>query len=561
MADKKKVPSPFGGGLKPPSFGAPKMPGSPAPKIPSKGFAPPGAPLKKAQAPGAPESFSPPGAPFAKSQSAQGREESHEGYESVSFPGEESYSIELKSKIELAKKTLEESRARKKESLEKRELYWMGVLKEKEKEAEALKQEMKSTLANMEISQADKETALRDALEQFEGRLMSVSRELEDEKKKSYRSMQKAREESEASLKVEMALKEIVSSKDYEDKLQNLQNARENLLKDMIKQKDNFNREKSALEEQIRQLSEQIANQREIISRKESAGKFFEVQKEKDIEAARAEAKTRLEDLVNQVKSREESVRLKENEFRLQELAGKQKLDNLSDELRQKESALSIMRDTAARLERELSDARSALEEGNSKFVKEIEWLKKHFNEERAAWSDRFDKESRLRKEISSSHTDVVKERDAASRELALVRGRYEDIASRLSEKEKDIENLKNGFEKERAEVKNTYESGLKRITAARDALIAEVSAAESEIKALSLEKNKFAEELLLAEKRHREKENNDESLTNKIHELSSEKKRFEKQLEEQRLLFENEKEQLYSKIARLNSEKVKLEK
>ncbi len=557
MADKKNPPSPFGGGMKPPSFGAPKMaakaesaPGRGAPgrdtgavpKTPSKGFAPPGA-------------------PFAKPQPSHPQGESPAGNEPAFLTGEQNYALELKAKIEQAKKTLDESRARKKEKLEKRELYWMGILKEKEKETEVLNQEMKSTLENMEISRTEKETALRSALEQFEGRLMSVSRELEDEKKKSYRSMQKAREESEASLKVEMALKEIVSSKDYEDKLQNLQNARENLLKDMIKQKDNFNREKSALGEQISRLSEQIANQQEIISRKESAEKFFELQKEKDIEAARAEAKIRLEDLINQVKSREESVRLKENEFRIQEFANKQKLDNLSDELRKKESALSMMKDTAARLERELSDARNAVEEGNSKFVKEIEWLKKHFEEERAAWSDRFDKESRLRKEISSSHTDVVKERDAASRELALARGGYEDLSSRLAEKAKDMINLKNAFEEEKGDIKKVYESGLERITSARDALIDEASAAEAEIKKLSIEKNKYAEELSLAVKRHREKENKDELLTNKIHELFSEKNRFEKKLEEQRLSFENEKEQLYSKITRLNSEKAKLEK
>ncbi|MBA3065545.1 hypothetical protein FP828_03535, partial [bacterium] len=535
MADKKNPPSPFGGGMKPPSFGAPQN------KPP--GFAKPLAGIKTGERDASP-------------QSQPARENDSSGPLITSFSGAQNYEVSLKAKIEQAKKTLEDSRAKKKEIVEKRELYWMGVLKEKEKEAESLNKEMKGTLENMEISQAEKETALRNALQQFEGRLMSVSRELEDEKKKSYSAMQKAREESEASLKVEMALKEIVSSKDYEDKLQSLHSARENLLKDMIRQKDNFNREKSALQEQLGLLSEQIANQREIISRKESAEKFFEVQKEKDIEAARSEAKTRLEDLINQVKSREESVRLKENEFRIQEFANKQKLDTFSDELRKKESALSGLRDTAARLERELAYARNALDEGNSKFVKEIEWLKKHFEEERAAWSDRFDKESHLRKDIASSYTDIVKERDNASRALAIERAGVEDIASRLAEKEKDLANLKSAFERENSDIKNIYESGLERITSARDVLADEAAEAETEIKRLSCEKNKLEEELSSAVKQLREKETNEKSLANKMEKLFSDRNSFEKKLEEQRLLFEDEKKRLYLTITQLNTEK-----
>jgi len=532
MADKKNPPSPFGGGMKPPSFGAPKTP--------SKGFTPQGAPS----------------APSAPAHSAKTPTASSPVHESAVNSGGQNYAEALKSKIEQAKKTLKDSHLRKKENLEKRELYWMGILKEKEAEAEALKQEMKGALENMEISRAEKETALRDALEQFEGRLMSVSRELEDEKKKSYRSMQKAREESEASLKIEMALKEIVSSKDYEDKLQNLQNARENLLKDMIKQKDNFNREKTALEEQIGRLSDQISNQREIISRQESAEKFFEAQKEKDIEAARAEAKTRLKELINQVKGREESVRLKENEFRLLEFANKHKLSDLSDELREKESALAAMRGTASHLERELSEARNALEEGNSKFVKEIEWLKKHFEEERRAWSNRFDKESRFRKEIASSHTDVVKERDAAFRELAFARAEGEDLSSRLAEKEKDIANIKNDFEKEKTDIKNAYETAAQRITDSRDALGLDVSAADSEIKRLSSEKNKFAENISNLEEQIRAQDKNIKSLDVQISELSSDKNKFGNKIK----TLTEEKETAVKKIAEYASERTALE-
>jgi len=519
MADKKNPPPPFGGGMTPPSFGAPKTP--------SKGFAPPGAP--SAPAP---------------------------GREAAVDLGGQNYAEALKLKIEQAKKTLKDSQARKKENLEKRELYWMGILKEKESEAEALKQEMKGALENMELSQTEKETALRDALEQFEGRLMSVSRELEDEKKKSYRSMQKAREESEASLKIEMALKEIVSSKDYEEKLQNLQNARENLLKDMIKQKDNFNREKAALEEQVTRLSDQISNQREIISRQESSEKFFEVQKEKDIEAARAEAKTRLEELVNQVKGREESVRLKENEFRILEFANKHKLDDLSDELREKESALSAMRGTASHLERELSDAKTALKEGNSKFVKEIEWLKKHFEEERRAWSDRFEKESSLRKELASGHTDVVKDRDAVSRELAFARAEGEDLSSRLAEKEKDIANIKIDFEKQKTDIKNGYEIAAQRLTDSRDALASDVSDADSKIKRLSDEKNKFAENISNLEEQIRGQDKNIKSLDAQISELSSDKNKFGNKIK----TLTEEKEAAVKKIAEYASERAGLE-
>ncbi|MFH2084800.1 MAG: hypothetical protein ABII20_05685, partial [Candidatus Omnitrophota bacterium] len=397
MAEGKKPPFTFGGakppsfgGAKPPSFGVPKKPEArDAQQSPSGGFPQSPAPLKQESDTGAPEI------------------------------GGQNYTNQLRTKIEQAKKTLDESLARKKEKLEKRELYWMSTLKEKEQEAEKIKQEMKAALDRMEMSQAEKEVSLRSALEQFEGRLMSVSRELEDEKKKSYRSMQKAREESEASLKVEMALKEIVSSKDYEDKLQNMQAARENLLKDMIRQKDNFNREKSALEEQIGALNEQVYRQREVIARQESSEKIFETQKEKEIGAARQEAKSRLEDLINQVKSREEGVRIKENEFRIQELANRQKLDNISDDLKRKEAESTALRELASRLERELYAARQALEEGNSKFVKEIDWLKKHFEEERSSWADRFAQESRMRKETASSHTDIVRDRDSVLRELA----------------------------------------------------------------------------------------------------------------------------------------------
>ncbi|MEA2081843.1 MAG: hypothetical protein U9O97_03815 [Elusimicrobiota bacterium] len=541
MADKKNKPNPFSGGMKPPSFAAPGPPGGPS-KIPPKGHVPPGA-----------FSSSP-----AQPQEDQRRPLPRKG---AFVPGGSGYTDQLKLKIEQAKKTLEDSRFRKKEKFEQRELYWMSLLKEKEKEADTIKREMKEALENMEDSQTEKETALRGALQQFESRLMGVSRELDDEKKKSYRSMQKAKEESEASLKIEMALKEIVSSKDYEDKLENLQNARENLLKDMIRQKDNFNREKSALEDQIGTLNEQISNQRQIISRKESAEQIFEAQKEKDIESARAEAKARLEDLLRQVRGREESVRLKENEFRVQEFANKQQLDNMSGDLRKKESELSAARDTASRLARELTAARNALEEGNSKFVKEIDWLKKHFDEERAVWGGRFDKEGRLRKEAVSARTDIAKERDSIFRELARSRVKEEDLSSRLAGKEKDISDLKNSFEKEKNEIKGLYESGLERITSARDALTGELRASEISIKRLEGEKKEIEEELVSVRKAFAEKETRDKVLRAKIDELSSEKQGLENDAEERRLSFESVKKQLFLQIDQLKSEKAEMEK
>ncbi|PKM99566.1 MAG: hypothetical protein CVU78_05615 [Elusimicrobia bacterium HGW-Elusimicrobia-2] len=537
MAEGKKPPFTFGGakppsfgGAKPPSFaGAKKPDGRDTPQSPSGGFPQSPAPLKQESDTVAPEI------------------------------GGQNYTNQLRSKIEQAKKTLEESLTRKKEKLEARELYWMSTLKEKEQEAEKIKQEMKAALDRMEMSQAEKEVSLRSALEQFEGRLMSVSRELEDEKKKSYRSMQKAREESEASLKVEMALKEIVSSKDYEDKLQNMQAARENLLKDMIRQKDNFNREKSALEEQIGALNEQVYRQREVIARQESSEKIFETQKEKEIGAARQDAKSRLEDLVNQVKSREDGVRIKENEFRIQELANRQKLDNISDDLKRKEAELTALRDLASRLERELHAARQALEEGNSKFVKEIDWLKKHFEEERASWADRFAQESRMRKETASSHTDIVRDRDSVLRELAAARAGEKDLSGHLAEREKEIADLKNSFEKEKNEVKNIYESGLRNITAARDELARELEGYADAERRFAEEKNKFTGDLAFAQKRLREKEGDERDLAQKIKDISAQKLALEQRAEDDRRAFEDAKQKLYSRITQLNSEKENL--
>ena len=541
MVDKKQ-PFPFGGakppssgGIKPPSFGGAKPPSFGAPKNPSPhdapkgqagGFAPPGVTLKRDVEPLRPDT------------------------------GADNYTNLLRSKIEQARKTLEESRARKKGKLEEREFYWMGILKEKEQEAEKIRQEMKAALDKMEMSQAEKESSLRGALEQFEGRLMSVSRELDDEKKKSYRSMQKAREESEASLKVEMALKEIVSSKDYEDKLQNMQNARENLLKDMIRQKDNFNREKSALEEQIGTLSEQISRQREIIARQESNEKIFETQKEKEIEAARRDARSRLEDLVNQVKSREESVRIKENEFRIQELANRQKLDNLSVELKRKESELSALTDGASRLERELNTARQALEEGNSKFAREIDWLKKHFEEERAAWSGRFAEERRLRKETADAHTDIVKERDAVSRQLLAARAQESDLTERLAEKEKELADMKISFEREKDEVRNIYESGLRDISSARDGLVRELESSSDAVRRFADEKNKLEEDLRAARERLSEKESEVNALAQKIKERAAQIQSIEQSSAEALRSFEQEKQDLLARIRQLNSEK-----
>ncbi|MBU2528826.1 hypothetical protein KKF70_05510 [bacterium] len=537
MAEGKKPPFTFGGakppsfgGAKPPSFGVPKKPEArDAQQSPSGGFPQSPAPLKQESDTGAPEI------------------------------GGQNYTNQLRTKIEQAKKTLDESLARKKEKLEKRELYWMSTLKEKEQEAEKIKQEMKAALDRMEMSQAEKEVSLRSALEQFEGRLMSVSRELEDEKKKSYRSMQKAREESEASLKVEMALKEIVSSKDYEDKLQNMQAARENLLKDMIRQKDNFNREKSALEEQIGALNEQVYRQREVIARQESSEKIFETQKEKEIGAARQEAKSRLEDLINQVKSREEGVRIKENEFRIQELANRQKLDNISDDLKRKEAESTALRELASRLERELYAARQALEEGNSKFVKEIDWLKKHFEEERSSWADRFAQESRMRKETASSHTDIVRDRDSVLRELAAASAGEKDLSGRLAEKEKEIADLKNSFEKEKNEVKNIYESGLRNITAARDELARELEATAGGVRRFADEKNKLEEDLAFAQKQLREKEGDERDLAQKIKDISAQKLALGQRAEDERRAFEDEKQKLHSRITQLNSEKENL--
>jgi len=83
---------------------------------------------------------------------------------------------DLRKKVDLAKKVLAGALQKKKEQFESRELHWLELLKEKDREITSIREELKGTVAGLKTQATERESSLRSAMQKFERHLRSLQR-------------------------------------------------------------------------------------------------------------------------------------------------------------------------------------------------------------------------------------------------------------------------------------------------------------------------------------------------------------------------------------------------
>jgi len=331
-----------------------------------------------------------------------------------------------------------------------------------------------------------------------------------------------------------MALKEILSSKEHEDKILALQTSRENLLKEMITIREKHGLEKARLTEEINQAREQAAILKEVLSKKETREKMFQLEKEKEVEKAKAEVKSQL---------------------------NRQNLDKLSGSIKEKEAEIAGFRESAVKLRSELLAAQTSLTETNEKFRKEIEWIKGQFKQEKVIWTDRFEKEAKLRREITGTYERAVHEKDRLSGEFLSAKSQVERFAALIKEKEQEILRLKRDFGNERAQIKNLYDSGAEQVKKSRDELSLQLKEAEEGLRLSEQEKGKLVRTVDEVQQKLSESCRKSEELEEDVRRTEDEKRSLERSSKEDEKEYESRFRELTGKLSSLTAEKDNVEK
>ncbi|HLD30264.1 MAG TPA: hypothetical protein VJC03_07965, partial [bacterium] len=354
--------------------------------------------------------------------------------------------------FESARTHLEEEIAERDRRLEKERAQWLEALKTKDTDIVSIRRKMEEIETSYRDQREKGEEVMKGAVEEMQRQMFQLERSLEEERRTAWEQTLKAKEEERSSVKVEMALREVVEKQDLErrmDEMLKTRDEKEKKLEDIIVK---FQTEKTNIEAEIRDREEEILILRRQLEDRERKEINIDLRVEREVERARETLQRQMRDLEADAENLRRSLREKEERFAWKEDSLRKEANESKFKWEEALNALGLQKQQLSKVEESLKDKTGELFRAEDQFRKDLEWVKERSREEKSglhAQILRYEEAvEKLKRDLDTAGKGKSLSDEKYLKEIEILKSQWETERKRFAERTGELEVM----EKEREE-------------------------------------------------------------------------------------------------------------